>query len=222
MKMRIFLFLFRRCRSKQKERWVYVVVSRERASNTILENHFKKVKPWGQIYDPSLGSKLFSSVSPSSSLHSFLDPGRTFWADTVPFKATRPWIVHCIQNGRGTKTARCGACPGQRQVSTTDANLHWVFVKNTLVSLIKTLGKHRLAPPPPNFHLPICLREWQIQEDSARASSTYTPPRLYICALAAVYMKFMTNTNTIGIICPIKGVLRCFDQPFLILRKGRC
>ena len=152
MKMRIFLFLFRRCRSKQKERWVYVVVSRERASNTILENHCKKVKPWGQINDPSLRVKAllfrFSKQLPPLLFGPWMD--FLSWHAALQRHSTLACTLHSEWQ-RNQHIARCGACPGQRQVSTTDANLHWVFVKNTLVSLIRTLSRHCLSNPPLNY-----------------------------------------------------------------------
>ena len=78
---------------------------------------------------------LFSVVPTSNSLVSVSDPRRDFWADTAPFKGPR--LTLCIASETTEiqghrQVCRAGRGGTTTLSTTTDANLDWAFVENTL------------------------------------------------------------------------------------------
>ena len=90
--------------------------------------------PFGEKIDPCRGN-TFSSVPPSNSLVSVLDPWRAFWADTPPFKGPR--LASCVASGTTEMQGHCQVCCARRggprtPSKTADANLDSDFVENAL------------------------------------------------------------------------------------------
>ena len=86
---------------------------------------------------------LFSVDPPSNSLVSVSEHWCAFRADTAPFKGPR--LASCVASGDTQIQAHSQVCPtrrwGPRTLSrTTDANLDYAFVENTLHSVVPNIG----------------------------------------------------------------------------------
>ena len=78
---------------------------------------------------------LFSSIPPSNSLVSVLDPQRAFWADMAPFSGPR--LASCVASGTTEEQGHRQVCRARREgprtpSTTTHANLDCAFVENEL------------------------------------------------------------------------------------------
>ena len=74
---------FKSLKKKPSGKWFHCLEVKKPMKLTLKKDiHF----PGGKIKDSFSGKKHFSSVSPSNSLVSVLDPGRAFLAATPPFK----------------------------------------------------------------------------------------------------------------------------------------
>ena len=85
---------------------------------------------WRANQWPLIREILFSSVPPSNSLVSVLDPRRAFWADTAPFKSPR--LALCVAPGTTEKQEYRQVCCTRRGgpstlSKTSDANLKCRF-----------------------------------------------------------------------------------------------